>query len=196
MTLLHTRNYAVEVHHVDDTLRLIGAVRDVKPPGLYIADDPEPLTIHHMRLVLTVRVADLVIIDVDVAFDVHPHHSCPAIVDHYRKLVGLSIARGFNRQVRELFGGPRACTHTTALLQAMAPAATQALWSIRVGSREAEGEGAFTADPERVAEMVRGNLNTCHVWADGGDHVTALRNGEAPEQPLWISEREVQLGST
>ena len=46
-------------------------------------------------------------------------------------LVGLSIARGFTHRVRELFGGPRGCTHTTALLQAMAPIAMQCFWSMR-----------------------------------------------------------------
>jgi len=37
----------------------------------------------------------------------------------------LSIARGFTHKVRGLFGGPRGCTHTTALSQAMAPEAIQ-----------------------------------------------------------------------
>lgn len=193
MTLLHTRNYDVEVRHIGNNLQLTGSVRDVKPPGLYIADDPDPLTIHHMRVVLTARIEDLVIVDVDVVFDVHPHGSCPSIVEHYRKLVGLSISRGFNRQIRELFGGPRACTHTTALLQAMAPAATQALWSMRVQGRQADDDSPFTGSPERVEEMVRGNLNTCHVWAEDGDHVTGLRNGEEPEVPLWISQRQTKL---
>lgn len=194
MTLLHTRNYDVEVHHVDDNLRLVGTVRDEKPPGLYIADDPDPLTIHHMRVELVARVADLVIVDAKVIFEVHPHRTCPAIVDHYRKLIGMSIARGFNRKVRELFGGPRACTHTTALLQAMVPAATQALWSLRIGARRADGDEPFEWNPERVNEMVQGNLNTCHVWAEDGDHVAALRDGAEPEQPLWIAERAVELG--
>ena len=57
----------------------------------------------------------------DVVFEAHPHTTCPAIIEHYQGLVGLSIARGFTHQVRELFGGPRGCTHTTALLLAMAP---------------------------------------------------------------------------
>jgi len=194
MTLLHTRNYDVEVHHIDDTLRLIGRVRDVKPPGVYIADDPDPLTIHHMRVEITARVEDLVIIDATVAFEVHPHRNCPGIIDHYQQLVGLSIARGFNRKVRELFGGPRACTHTTALLQAMAPAAIQGMWSLRMGQRTLDTDDAFAASPERTAEMVKANLNTCHVWADGSDHVTGLLNGDEAEPPLWITERMVTLG--
>ena len=65
-------------------------------------------------------------------FETHPHTECVSIVDAYRGLVGLSITRGFTHKVRELFGGPRGCTHTTALLMAMAPVAVQCIWSMNV----------------------------------------------------------------
>jgi hypothetical protein len=46
----------------------------------------------------------------------------------------MSIARGFNAKVRELFGSSRGCTHIGALLAAMAPVAIQTGWSMRVSS--------------------------------------------------------------
>jgi len=36
-------------------------------------------------------------------------------VPHYESLVGLSIARGFTHKARELFGGPRGCSHILTL---------------------------------------------------------------------------------
>ena len=43
--VLHDREYRVESFLLDNGNLLIqGAVRDQKPPGVYIPDDPEPLT--------------------------------------------------------------------------------------------------------------------------------------------------------
>ena len=136
--------------------------------------------------------------------DVHPHGGCQNIVGHYDKLVGLSIARGFTHKVRELFGGPRGCTHTTTLIQAMAPVALQCIWSLRAsefGADAATESGATDAGgtptgptPDQQKDMWRVNLNTCHVWAEDGDCVQQLQAGAAVELPIWAEERMVELG--
>jgi len=195
LPLLHTRNYDTKVYRDGEHMIVVGTVQDVKPPGMYVDDDPNPLEIHHMAVALKVAVDDLSIVDAQVEFRTHPHTACPAVVEHYGKLVGLSIARGFNRKVRELFGGPRACTHTTALLQAMAPVVVQAMWSVRMDGRRSAGENPF--DPRENDEGVAHfelNLNTCHVWAEGSELITSARAGETPEVPLWIKRRFKELG--
>jgi hypothetical protein len=193
--LIHERSYVVRSYRKGtDTMVLRGAVRDQKPPGLYIVDDPEPLTVHHMIVDLAVAVPSLEITAVDVALETHPHTNCPRIEDHYGHLVGLSIARGFTHKVRELFGGPRGCTHTTALLQAMAPVAVQSLWSFQMAAAHAAGEASPFADPEQRMRSVMMNLNTCHVWAEDGEQVTSIRNGEPMEVPVWIQDRFAKLG--
>ena len=194
--LLHTRNYEVRAFRKDDnTLILRGAVKDSKPAGLYVPDDTEPLVIHHMIVDLTITFPALEITDAKVVFEAHPHTTCTAITDHYTKLVGLSIARGFTHRVRELFGGPRGCTHTTALLQAMAPVAVQCFWSMQV--MKAQETGSSPRPPVTTEErqrMMKMNLNTCHVWDEQGEHVDELRNGGPAEIPLWISKRYAELG--
>jgi hypothetical protein len=61
--LIHERAYVVRAYRKDsNTLLLRGAVRDQKPPGLYVADDPEPLTIHHMIVDLEIAVPSLEIV--------------------------------------------------------------------------------------------------------------------------------------
>ena len=194
--LIHERAYVVRAYRKGtSTLVLRGAVRDQKPPGLYVASDPEPLTVHHMIVDLEIAVPSLEIIGAKVVLETHPHTNCPRIEDHYGKLVGLSIARGFTHRVRELFGGPRGCTHTTALLQAMAPVAIQSLWSFRVAAARQEGgtEGAF-ATPEARERSLAMNLNTCHIWAEDGEQVTAIRNNQPMEIPVWIEKRFAKLG--
>ena len=194
LEIVHERVYAVRAFRRGfDTLVLRGAVRDQKPAGLYIADDTEPLTVHHMIVDLTIAVPSLEILAATVVLDTHPHGDCRRIEGHYDKLVGLSIARGFTHKVRELFGGPRGCTHTTALLQAMAPVAVQSMWSFRVaGARRAGHTTPFSGDTRDAA--IASNLNSCHVWDEHGEHVAQIRAGGYTEVPVWIERRYRELG--
>ena len=112
---LHERAYVVRAYRRSpDALVLRGAVRDQKPPGLYIADDPDVITVHHMIVDLTIVIPSMEITEANVVIEVHPDPACPTITARYDQLVGLSIARGFTHRIRELFGGPRGCSHTTA----------------------------------------------------------------------------------
>lgn len=191
---LHDREYRVRAFRLDDERVLFrGAVRDQKPPHLYFVEDERPLTIHHMQLDMVVKYPELEIVDADVRFVAFPQNSCPAIVEHYRELIGLSVARGFTHRVRELFGGPRACTHTTALLQAMAPVVVQTIWSLRAATAAENGGPGLPVGTDRRA-LWKGNINTCHVWAEDGEAVAAMEAGEPLETPRFAAERLVELG--
>lgn len=197
LAVLHDREYRVRAFRLaDDRLLIQGAIRDQKPPGLYLQDDPDPLPVHHMQLSLEVAFPTLEITAADVHFETHPNTTCPSIVDHYGKLVGLSIARGFTHRVRELFGGPRGCTHVTALLQAMAPVAMQCFWSMKAASARDEGRpspigsGEIEEDDEGWKRIV----GTCHVWDPDGDAVRARNEGTFPAIPVFLQRRLEQLG--
>ncbi len=196
LDVLHDREYRVRAFRLTaDRFLVRGAVRDQKPPGLYIVDDDKPLTIHHMQIDLEVGFPSLEIVAAAVRFETHPHGGCPSIIDHYGGLVGLSIARGFTHKVRELFGGPRGCTHTTALLQAMAPVAVQCTWSMDAAetSTWAGSEGEPVALDKRRARW-SSNLNTCHVWAEDGEVVRTIEAGGDFETPIPIARRASELG--
>lgn len=194
LELLHTRSYDVRVFLLDeDTLMVRGQVRDEKPPDLYVADDPDPLEIHNMVVELTIGLARVEITDVNIEFRTHPAEMCPAIVESYGRLVGLNVARGFNRKVRELFGGPRGCTHTTALLQAMAPVVIQSFWSVQTWRNKQAGLPRGGVGERSVGDIGR-NLNTCHVWDEDGETVAAVKRGEMRGVPVQIGKRLVALG--
>jgi hypothetical protein len=203
LEVLHDREYRVQAYRkADDVIMIRGAVRDQKPPGLYIGTDERPLTIHHMQIDLDVSFPAMEIIAAEVRFVSFPNDICPDIVEHYDNLVGLSIARGFTHKVRELFGGPRACTHTTALLQAMAPVAIQCVWSMRASQarREAaamvaeESPTAMSTSPEQRKAMWQMNINSCHVWAEDSDYVAELERGAPMPAPVFIRGRMAELG--
>jgi hypothetical protein len=197
LEVLHDREYRVRAYQLaDDRLLIQGAVRDQKPPGLYLVDDPDPMTIHHMQVSLEVSFPDLEVVDADVHFESHPHGTCPSIEQHYRGLIGISIARGFTHRVRDLFGGPRGCTHTTALLMAMAPVAVQCFWSMRAASAKRAGEPNPLLDggPQNDDEGWRRIVNTCHVWDEHGEAVAAREAGTFTETPLFFKRRLEALG--
>ena len=108
--------------------------------------------------------------------------------------MGLSIARGFTHKVRELFGGPRGCTHTTALLQAMAPVAVQSIWSFHMAQARERRRQSRSTHAEASKRALMANLNTCHVWAEDGEHVAGLCDGGPMDVPLWITKRFDELG--
>jgi len=181
---------------VDEATILIrGAVMDMKP-GEPIAqrltsaggvDDGRPLAIHHMIVDLYVGLPEMVIKDVSVVFEVHPQPACPHIASSYRGLVGLSISRGFTHKVRELFGGPRGCTHTTALLQAMAPVALQCMFSVRnAGPGDAATSAPAAGGAPPAASFMR---DTCHVWSGEGELWQGVTVGRAPPMPLPMQAR-------
>jgi hypothetical protein len=194
LEVLHDREYRVRAYRKRDDLVLIrGAVRDPKPPGLYIDVDPAPLTIHHMQIDIEVEYPTMEIVAAGVGFESHPNEECPLVVAHYDNLIGLSIARGFTHRVRELFGGPRGCTHTTALLQAMAPVAIQCIWSMSAAQAR-RGGTAPQPTREQMRAMWQMNVNTCHVWAEDSDWVARLEAGEEMPPPLFARERLIELG--
>ncbi len=189
------RNYDCQAFAEDDgRMRVRGQLVDTKPLGLGVADG-EPLVIHDMVVELYVTMPEFVIDEVRVTMNVHPYDLCTGILDDYQQLVGLSITRGYSRKVRELFGGPGGCSHVGALLQALGPVAVQASWGFLTlhedpAERASPMEDVDPAERERRTRM---NANTCHVWAEDGEHFTAVVLGEN-RRPGWERDRLVAIG--
>jgi hypothetical protein len=195
--LIHTRQYQVQAFRMSDERFLLrGAIVDEKPAGLYIENDPDPIWMHHMIVELQIVYPTFLIEKASVEFKNHPHLGCTNITDHYQKLEGMSIARGFNAKVRELFGSSRGCTHIGALLAAMAPVAIQTGWSMRVSS---VGEiDDLSKSPEDFQEQrikqFASTINTCHIWDENGAMIAKVRAGEEIEMPLPVVRRLRDLG--
>jgi hypothetical protein len=165
---------------------------------LYLREDPDPLTVHHMQLAIELAFPRLEIVSATALFESHPQDQCPSITQHYDKLVGLSIGRGFTKNVGELFGGPRGCTHVTALINAMAPVAMQCFWSMRAAEAKLSGEPQSMFDRQRSDDnddnMWQGIVNTCHIWDENGQAVADRRAGAPMTVPVFLRSRLADLG--
>jgi hypothetical protein len=195
--LIHTRQYQVHAFRMSDTKFLLrGVVVDEKPAGLYIENDPDPIWMHHMIVDLEIVYPTFLIEKASVEFKNHPHLGCTNITDHYKKLEGMSIARGFNAKVRELFGSSRGCTHIGALLAAMAPVAIQTGWSMRVSSVVDIDDSSKSPEDfqEQRVKQFASTINTCHIWDEHGEMVSKVRRGEEIEMPLPVVRRLRDLG--
>ena len=195
--LIHTRQYQVQAFRMSDERFLLrGAIVDEKPAGLYIENDPDPIWMHHMIVELEIVYPTFLIEKASVEFKNHPHLGCTNITDHYKKLEGMSIARGFNAKVRELFGSSRGCTHIGALLAAMAPVAIQTGWSMRVSSVVDIDDSSKSPEDfqEQRIKQFASTINTCHIWDEHGEMVSKVRRGEEIEMPLPVIRRLRDLG--
>jgi hypothetical protein len=195
--VIHTRQYQVKAYRISEEKFLLrGVVVDEKPAGLYIENDPDPIWMHHMIVDLEITYPTFLITKADVEFKNHPHLGCTNITDHYKKLEGMSIARGFNAKVRELFGSSRGCTHIGALLAAMAPVAIQTGWSMRVSSvvdSDALEKSLEVFKEQRIKQFAT-TVNTCHIWDENGEIVMKLLGGEEIEMPIPVVLRLRELG--
>jgi hypothetical protein len=191
---IHHRSYETEAFDEGNgTMRLVGRLVDTKPQGLGMADG-EPLVIHDMIVEMIVAGDTFEILDITTTMQVRPYGQCTQVLDSYQQLVGVSIARGYSRKVKELFGGPMGCSHVGALLIALAPVAVQASWGLaRLHDDPAVWSGAERdeADAERRTRL---NTNTCHVWSADGEQIARLNRGEEAERPEWETVRLTKLG--
>jgi hypothetical protein len=162
-TPLHTRLVDCRGYRRDDGLWDIeGRVTDAKAydfenesRGRVSAGD----YVHDLSIRLTVD-EDLVIHDVEAASDAFPFPACPAITPAVRKLIGLSVAPGWMRDVRRELGGTRGCTH---LIELLGPVATTAYQTVFPTREKREAADANRAKP--------GHLDTCHALASDGEAV-------------------------
>jgi len=164
---VHVRTIRVEIaqagpHELDVTATLV----DERPADnpKWFGSDPPPV-IHDMRLGLRVRHPDLVVTEVRSEMASHPYTICPEALPPLQQLVGLSIARGFTREVNERFGRQRGCAHFTALIHALAPALRQ-------------GASVAFPDQERPAAGDPWFVNTCQAWREEGPLHQLIRAGD------------------
>ena len=132
---------------------------DSEHRGLVTPGDP----VHDMWMRLTLD-DDFTIVAVEATTDRSPFAMCNEITPAYQKLVGVRIAAGWNKRVKELLGGVHGCTHLVELLGPMATTAFQTIFPMRSRLGKVEPSADRPARPPRL-------LNTCHAFKSDSDVV-------------------------
>ena len=166
----HTRRVRYEGYKRADGLWDIEAhLTDVKnhdyrlKTGVRRAGQP----IHEMWLRITID-RRLSIVDAVASSDAVPYPGgCEAIAPAYRKLIGLNLARGFRKSVRELFGGMKGCTHLTEMLAGLATAAIQT-FAGEVPEEREDGGKPFQLDQRHALDTRSDTVKTWYPkWYKG-----------------------------
>jgi hypothetical protein len=169
---LHRRTIEYEAFDAGETLVVVGKLRDARP---WAVGTEAVALVHDMELQVTVRVDDMTIVESVARMHTFPHAECPAIEQAFAGLVGVSVARGYTREVQSRFGGPKGCTHLEQLARSLGPLVVQAVTSRRA---RAVSRGEST-------DLLSGGdspwaRNSCHIWAEGGVADQKLAAGWRP----------------
>ena len=184
--LVHRRSISVDVIDDGPFLELDCRLLDERP---WADDAPENQpVVHHMRLRIKVEKASLVITAADAQMLMHPQAECINILGEYQQLVGLSVARGYNKNIQELFGRERGCSHLEFMCKAIGSAVLQGLYSS--GRYEDSQLGKEFDLPENADVVLR---NTCHVWTDGGPGFAKRALGWKPGIGGWPAPELVEI---
>ena len=123
--------------------------------------------LHNMQLRLTIA-RDRSIAALVSAMPSTPYEGCAGVNPNFQRLVGLSIAKGFRKAMREKIGGTEGCTHILALLDAMSAAAVQAFASAAYAPKK-PGQ----AEPVRIWKL-DALVDTCFSYQRDGEVMKRL----------------------
>ncbi|MGD0393843.1 MAG: DUF2889 domain-containing protein [Acidimicrobiales bacterium] len=170
--LVHRRSVEYDAFDAGDELIVVGRLRDTRP---WADDGDAPATVHEMELRVRVAIPDLTIVEATARMDTFPHAECPGIVGAFAQLEGLSVTRGYTREVQARFAGPKGCTHLEQLARALGPVVVQA-----VTSRRARAVSTGQLDNLLAGGGSPWARDSCHIWVEGGIADQKLAAGWRP----------------
>lgn len=177
---LHTRTYHAQAFARADGLWDIEAeIMDTKAydfssqmseSGVHEAGKP----VHHMLMRVTID-KNYVIQDLVAAYGAAPYRGyCSTIAEDYRKLIGLSLVKGFKRSVREIMSRTSGCTHMTELTDILPTVAIQTM------VKESRPKQSASADEPQQRPF---QIDGCHALSSSGEVVRMF-------YPKWYEAAE------
>ncbi|QWD91149.1 DUF2889 domain-containing protein [Polynucleobacter sp. MWH-Braz-FAM2G] len=154
-SLLHTREITFQGFAREDGLWDIeGHLKDFKANPFQTSTKTwQPgEAFHDMWVRVTVN-QELVIKEIEVVMDRHPHPECTEVIPPMDALIGSRLGKGWRKTIDSHLGGIKGCTHLRELLANLATAAFQSI------------PGSFS-DPEGNKPPLY--LGTCKSWDFNG----------------------------
>ena len=172
---LHRRSIDYQAYPDGDDLVVVGHLTASRP---WADGTAAVATVHDMELRVKIRTDDLTILGATAVMHTFPHTECPGIESAFAGLVGLSVVRGYTREVQARFGGPRGCTHLEHLARSLGPVVIQAVTSRRaLAVSRGESEDLLAGGGGTGSPWAR---DSCHIWAEGGIADQKLTAGWRP----------------
>jgi len=168
---IHERSISIKTIEADDkTLVIEGTLIDNRLCKTFIyllSVVADPRIIHHISLRLELSLPKLTIKSAHIDMHEVPHEVCRDILSVGEKLVGISLFKGFNKNISALIGGQNGCLHLFNLLLSMRAAAFQGYFAFVSRILEDGSRRQLEIDKSIL-------LNTCHVWSETGPFAELL----------------------
>jgi len=180
----HKRNIEVTTYSsYEGHLITEGRLTDVRLKDYYkfTGERVDSGTLHDLRLVLLLKIPELIIEDLDVIIETVPRSDCMLIAKSLDPVIGMAVAGGFSSKVRELAGGVGGCTHLVHLLTTMAPAIMQGYWAYLYQQKP---DMTKVKDGKKAGIMSRGLKNSCFTWREEGEAYQKMINLLKEKSPV------------
>ncbi len=156
---IYTRDINVATYEYDDNNIIVeGVLKDDRlcPTYTLLGRKQPSLTLHHMVVRMLVDSYSFIIKEIETEMPEAPEEECPETMKSLDKIKGMTISSGFSEAVRKKLKSTNGCSHFTALLLAMAPAALQGNFT----------KIAIKPFPEEVTfDVIKEFLgNSCYAW--------------------------------
>lgn len=166
-SLHQTRNITCAAYRREDGLWDIeGRVLDTHAfdfTTIWGREVPEGTPMHEIWLRWTVG-EDLTIREVAAAMDATPYPPvCPNALPAFQQLVGLTVGRGFTKEVRTRIARSEGCTHLFTVIEDMANITMRSVAAHVLTGTKNWGENAVTEATDRPPPL----LNTCQSYSAG-----------------------------
>lgn len=180
-TPAHRRIIEYTAHEEADSLRAIAVLTDTWP---WVASGGR--TVHRMSLSVRIDIGTRIITEADAQMADFPHPECPLITPVFEGLAGMSVTKGFNKELNRRFAGPAGCSHLVTLARALAPAALLSLSSVtsRRHDEQRRKDLAHGKTPAR-REPSSWLRDSCHLWAADGIGEQKLALGWRPQSGTY-----------
>lgn len=120
---------------------------------------------HSIHATLKININTQEIVDAQAKMMRVPFSVCHYAENNLKKLVGLKIQRGINKQIAMMVGRNEGCTHLVEMLQSAVRFGAAMLIAKSAGY-ESYGEGEKLSEEERIARSMPVLKNTCVVFKD------------------------------
>jgi len=180
----HRRTIVIESYETDEAFAIQAVLKDERPWADGASDVRD---VHEMHLEVTVDKDTLTITDAHAEMANFPHEECRSIEPAFRALVGLSVMRGYTRNVQERLGRERGCSHMEFLARAIGPAIIQSMAS------SSSRRGTTVVSGPEVLNQGSWLRNTCHLWAEDGICSAKIAEGWRPGMDGYPAASLVEL---
>jgi len=168
---IHTRDIQLATYpHTGSRVIVHGVLKDERYIRIFDVTGAviEPGIIHHIDVKLLIKPDPLTIEDAEAQMIQVPMTECTTTLDTIEKLKGLEIKSGFSKNIRDIMGGKKGCTHLCQLVIVMGQEIVHG-WL----TQKRKDKSSMPKDLDNFSEK-NFLIDSCRLWTRKGPKMKSL----------------------